>query len=541
MEDTMRNILLSMIGSYKSVKSWWIQALPLILLLGLIFSRNCLAADETFELHPKWLRPGPNTMAQVKLPATLDTSRKLFLRFTHANDTFTDLPLPGDQMSKRVAEVMIRGPLRSGTCRADLVNEEGKLQSTGPKDIRIAIVEKPAISTIYPKIIYPKNGLYDFDILGDNFSHFEAGKIIIRINDVVVDLNKYESDSAGNVLVPPEKRIKPYLVSDWRAIRICGLSLEKGQIGRPLEITVEVDKLVSESKPLALSLVPRYLPRVIAFAVLGLVVALVYLLFIRRMARLQPENIPHPIMACLFNEPQTNTYSLSKLQMVIWGGAAIVAYSYLAASQFLVQWKLGIPNVPDGLPMLLGISATTTALAVGATGLRGSKGGGTVNPGLADFITSGGVFAPERLQFFVWTVLGATTFIAATLFRDPGTASEMANIPDTFNQLMGASSLGYLAGKISRKPGPVIKSISPDDQSEGFRIIGENLSPRAQLLFNGVQVTTRFVPGAGQPASAEFVSELLVIPVEPGFALKPGTQVQISNPDGQCAEWQQSA
>ena len=537
----MQHTLLSIAGRGKSVMKGQIRGPSLTLLLWLLLSHHCFAADDTFELHPKWLRPGPDTVVQIKLPGTIDVNKKLFLRFTVSNATIAELPLSGDQLSRRVAEVKIRGPLRSGTYGTELVSEEGKVLASGPREIRVAIAEKPVISAIYPKVIYPRTGRYDFEIIGDNFSHFEADKIIIRINDVVVKLNKYDSDQAGNVLVPQDKRILPYLVSDWRAIRICGLSLDSVQIGRPLEITVEVDKLVSDPKPLALSLVQRYLPRVIAFAVLGGVIVLVYFLFIRRMVRLQPENTPHPVMTCLFNEPQTNTYSLSKLQMVIWGGAAIVAYSYLAASQFLVQWKLGIPNVPDGLPMLLGISATTTALAVGATGIRGSKGAGTVNPGLADFITSGGVFAPERLQFFVWTMLGATTFVAATLFRDPGTATEMANIPDTFNQLMGASSLGYLAGKISRKPGPVIKSISPDDQSGGVRIIGENLSPTAQLLFNGALLTAKIIPAAGQPTGAEFVSELLVTSTDTSFVLTPGSVVQINNPDGQGAEWHQTA
>ncbi len=537
----MQKTIPPIISLRESVRKWRSESCVLLLLLGLTLSHSCFAADETFEMHPKWLRPGPDTVAQIKLSDTIDISRKLFLRLTLATATIAEFPLSGDQLSRRLAVVKIPAPLRSGTYRTELVSEEGKLLATGPRDVMVAIAEKPVISAIYPKVIYPRHGRYDFEIIGDNFSHFEADKIIIRINDVVVKLNKYDGDPAGNVLAPPDKRIQPYLVSDWRSIRISGLTLDGVQIGRPLEISVEVDKLASDSKPLALSLVQRYLPRVIAFAVLGGVIVLVYLFFIRRMVRLQQENTPHPVMACLFSEPQTNSYSLSKLQMVIWGGAAIVAYSYLAASQFLVQWKLGIPNVPDGLPMLLGISATTTALAVGATGIRGSKGAGTVNPGLADFITSGGVFAPERLQFFVWTLLGATTFVAATLFRDPGTASEMATIPDTFNQLMGASSLGYLAGKISRKPGPVIKSISSDDQSGGIKIVGENLSPRAQLLFNGVLLAAKVTPTTGQPAGTEFVSELFVTSTESGFALTTGSVVQINNPDGQGAEWHQTA
>jgi hypothetical protein len=147
------------------------------------------------------------------------------------------------------------------------------------------------------------------------------------------------------------------------------------------------------------------------------------------------------------------------------------------------------------------------------------------------------VFAPERLQFFVWTILGAITFVVATLAQDPGTASEMANIPDTFNQLMGASSLGYLAGKFARKPGPVIKSVEVAVQSGEIRIVGENLSPRAQVMLNGVLMSCQIIPAPGQAEDAEFFSELLLVPGNAVSEIHEVAQVKIKNPDGQLAEW----
>jgi hypothetical protein len=313
------------------------------------------------------------------------------------------------------------------------------------------------------------------------------------------------------------------------------------EIGRPLEISVEVDKLISDPKPLALSYVQRYTPIVISIVVLAAVAALLYFFLIRKMASRQPKKTKYPLWSCLIIDPQTNTYSLSKLQMIIWSAAAIVAYSYLAASQFLVQWKLGIPNVPGGLPMLLGISASTTALAVGATEFRGTKGAGTVHPGLSDFITTGGVFAPERLQFFVWTILGAITFVAATLAQDPGTVTEMATIPDTFNQLMGASSLGYLAGKFTRKPGPVIKTVTTDDDSGEICVNGENLSPRGQLTLNGQQTTYQVALDPNQDAGEEFLTVLTLTPGNQKIGKKDLARLKIKNPDGQLAEWSATA
>ena len=515
-------------------KAGWLFCCAVVLLICLTALKSGFAAEGEFELHPKWVRPGPDTTVRVKLSDKIDVSRQMFLRLTLPKSSITDIPLAGEQLRRRVAEVKVPGPLRRGVYKTELVSEEGVVLASGPNDFKVAATEKPVITGIMPMMIYPQDGRYNFEIIGENFNHIEEEKITIRVNDGVLDvLKKCASDTAGGLPAKPDKSNLPCLVSDWRAIRVYGLSLDNLEIGRPLKISVEVDKLVSEAKPIGLSLVPRFTPIAIALGVLAAVVAIIYFLFLRKMASRLPKKAPYPLLACLIIDTQTKTYSLSKFQMIVWAAAAIVAYSFLAASQFLVQWKLGIPNVPEGLPMLLGISATTTALAVGATEFRGSKGAGPVHPGMADFITTGGVFAPERLQFFIWTILGSITFVVATLAQDPGTATEMANIPNTFNQLMGASSLGYLAGKFSRKPGPVIKFVAVDALSGEIRIVGENLSSRAQVKFNGTHQNLDFC----QEEGVELVPELRV---KPGSGLHV-MHVMIKNPDGQIAEWQETA
>jgi len=509
-----------------------------LLLLTTASVLPCMAAQNEFELYPTWVRPGPETIVRVKLSDTFDVTKKMYLRLILPKSTVADFPLPVEQVHRRLAEVKIPGPLRRGTYKSELVSDEGVVLASGMRDVKVAATEKPVITSILPKVIYPQNGRYNFDIIGENFSHVEEEKIVIRINDIALaDIKKCESVAGVKTPDLHNEHNLPCLVSDWRAIRMYGLSLDAVSIGRPLEISVEVDKLISDPKPLALSLVQRFTPIVVALAVLAAVVAVIYFLFIRKMLSRQPRKTQYPLLACLVIEPQTKTYSLAKLQMLIWASAAIVSYSYLAASQFLVQWKLGIPNVPEGLPMLLGISATTTALAVSATELRGSKGAGLVNPGLADFITTGGVFAPERLQFFVWTILGAITFVAATLAQDPGTATEMARIPDTFNQLMGASSLGYLAGKFTRKPGPVINAVTIDEQSGAIRISGESLSPRAQIQVNGAPSAYPVDFDLCQAAGTEFFSELSLMPGKEVPEVPQVTHVKVKNPDGQIAEW----
>jgi hypothetical protein len=90
----------------------------------------------------------------------------------------------------------------------------------------------------------------------------------------------------------------------------------------------------------------------------------------------------------------------------------------------------------EGLPMLLGLSATTTALAV-SHGLRGSKGAGPVH---SDWLISSRLeecSPPSGSSFFFGQL--ARSDLSPTLAWDPE-HSPNGEIPENFNQLMGASS-----------------------------------------------------------------------------------------------------
>jgi hypothetical protein len=442
--------------------------------------------------------------------------------------------------------------MRRGTYKAELVSEGGKVVARGPEDIKVRASEKPSIAMILPSVSYPKERGFDFEIIGNNFSYYQAKELEVRINDVPVKFKKRLDDKQGEMSEDRCEGNWPCLIWNWRTLRIFGLPLSSDDqsFHRPLKISVEGDQDISDQKLLVVSLVERKTPTVISFMVLGVVVALVHFFFRPKGGHSRAENGNCTTLTYMFIDPQSNTYSLSKLQLILWSAAAILAYTYLVASQSLVQGNWVLPKVPEGLPMLLGLSATTTALAVGATGFRGSKGAGPVHPGLADFISTGGVFAPERLQFFLWTILGTIGFIAGTLAQDPGTVTKMAEIPENFNQLMGASSLGYLAGKFARKPGPVIKHLDPPPpypSAKGalpkeIRIVGENLSPRAEVRLNGVLLPPdQVVPDPNPPPeSKEFVSTLIVTPKKAESAVHGVALMKVTNPDGQSAEWDNS-
>lgn len=185
--------------------------------------------------------------------------------------------------------------------------------------------------------------------------------------------------------------------------------------------------------------------------------SVLFLAWFVRVARIG--NQRYGMFRILFLDPETNTYSLSKYQFYMWTGAAIFTYAYLAISRIFVQ-ELSLPDIPSTLPAIIGLGAGTSIGAQLITSVRGPKGGGPEKPNLGDFITSGGVAAPERVQMFVWTTVGVIGFCLATLRSNPWDITGLPQVGTGLLYLMGLSSAGYLGGKLVRKPGPVISEIS---------------------------------------------------------------------------------
>lgn len=323
----------------------------------------------------------------------------------------------------------------------------------GGGHLKILATETPTITKILPHPTYATDGTYSFEVAGENFG-YEAEDNLIKINDVPIVFEKKLTDRGRRLNSDSCEKKMPCLIGNRRSLQIFGVSLEKASVYRPTHLTVQVDSLVSPEKALVLSWAQRRTPGLIAFGVLVVLSAVVFVMARQKTARYRPHEKAYTTLAYFFIEPETNTYSLSRLQLILWTAAAVIAYAYLAASQSLVQWRWELPDVPEGLPALLGVSVGTTALALGATEVRGSKGAGPLHPSLGDFVTNGGVLAPERLQFFVWTIIGVIGFVAATLAQDPATVAELPKVPSNFVPLMGVSALGYLAGKVARKAGP---------------------------------------------------------------------------------------
>jgi hypothetical protein len=209
------------------------------------------------------------------------------------------------------------------------------------------------------------------------------------------------------------------------------------------------------------------------------------------------------LLTALFLDEQTQTYSLSKCQFYAWTLAAILGYVFFSVARSVVQGSATFPDIPGGLPAILLFSASTSVAATAITSSKGSKGAGEIHPTLGDFITTGTVVAPERLQFVLWTAVGVFTFLTIVFKSDPFTLSDLPEVPPGFLQLMGISSAGYLAGKLARKAGPVIKALSvtsvdPIDYDPPahphppapqpvlkLNLKGQNLEPKAKIKVDG--------------------------------------------------------
>ncbi|HKA54816.1 MAG TPA: hypothetical protein VKJ47_14245 [Candidatus Binatia bacterium] len=193
---------------------------------------------------------------------------------------------------------------------------------------------------------------------------------------------------------------------------------------------------------------------VIALCLAAVVVVLVYLL-----TRKQPKESRYNPLKVLFLDLETDTYSLSKFQFYWWTVAALFGYAYLVISKVLIQGEPW-PDIPGTLPGIVAIGAGTSVGAQFVTNVRGPKGAGAEEPSLGDLVTSGGVAAPERVQMLVWTIFGVGAFCLAVLQHAPGTIRELDAVPSGMLYMMGLSSIGYLGGKLARKPGPIINEIS---------------------------------------------------------------------------------
>jgi hypothetical protein len=160
----------------------------------------------------------------------------------------------------------------------------------------------------------------------------------------------------------------------------------------------------------------------------------------------------------LMIDGETQSYSLSKMQFLLWTLASIYGYMYLWVAHTWVQGLPGLPDIADQFPWEISLSAGTAVAAQISQRVVGTKGGGPLKPQLSDLISAGGVIAPGRLQFFSWTLVAIAAYLSSILASDPCAAHSLPTIPPNLLLVSGLSSLTYLGARAVSAPGPVISS-----------------------------------------------------------------------------------
>jgi len=421
-------------------------------------------------------------------------------------------------------------------------------QITGELRVQVDAVK---LDATHPTTAYrnAETGLFDFEVVGQNFSpDADNDHIYIAGQGDVIKSRAADATKCAD----PANR-KPCLwVEAPEKLHVVGYEAEPYQ--GPLRLSVGVGVIRSGERQLVLSRMSA--ARVVASTILifGVLGFIIYRLVARGLKDDVIDGKHYSAFWSFFIDPQSNSYSLSKFQLLLFSCTFVFGYLYVFLCRWLVQWQFMLPDVPSNFSAILGMSAGTTVIAAGATAARGSKGSGARYPSAADFISIGGQVVPERFQFFVWTLVACFGFIALLVSQDPATISGFPNIPYGLLYVMGVSATGYLGGKVVRKPGPVIRNIAWAKNTDPntpntvgtITIQGENLSADGDFGIDGKKLPID--PAAAGPlvkltpqdeaADKTFCSKLEIkVNLAAGVDLSSGDHdFRIANPDGQFAE-----
>jgi len=399
----------------------------------------------------------------------------------------------------------------------------GELRVAGPPQTT------PLITGISTPVYPPEEGdLYSFSILGEHFGNE-------RDTSVEIAQRSIKSEATGCSETTREQCIKvsPHVIEVY--------GFKPRRFEGPVKVSVLVGNVRSETKELTFSHYRIRSVRFFAFLGTAVIAFLVYLLVRRGVGRYQIGHEHYGVFSIFIIDKDTHSYSLSKLQLLLWTCASVFAYIYFYLCRILIQWSSEFPDVPPGMATLIGLSAGTTVAAAGLTAARGPKGAGPLSPTPADFISSGGIVVAERFQFFVWTIVGVLSFIGLVLNSDPAHLSQLPAIPENFLALMGVSSAGYLAGKAVRRAGPVISRVDTSGTTSGnqllLKIDGQNMEEAATIRIDKKDYHPTPDQGSrkAQEGAGNFYTHLeWSIPWEPAFEA-PTHLLEIVNQDGQVA------
>ncbi|HYL77619.1 MAG TPA: hypothetical protein VEU96_25620 [Bryobacteraceae bacterium] len=410
-----------------------------------------------------------------------------------------------------------------------------------PGELRV-LSAAPKLEAVYPDKPNPRgDSRFDFEIAGENLGPKAEGNVveIVGRGPVIARVCKDEQDQGPCLKVVDSG-------AAGRKLQVIGFPANDSA---QADIFVRVGEQVSNSKTIEFRQPTRWELRLLALLVMALLLG--FIAWLVKSGLEHSGGAAQPAWTVLFLDRQTNSYSLSKFQILWWIVVTALGYTYLFLCRTLVQGDFSIfPDIPKNLPDLLGVSAGTAVVIAGATAVRGSKGAGALEPTAADFITAGGLVNGERFQFFLWTLVAGLGFLSLLFMADPARLTKLPDVPDTLLYLTGVSAAGYVGGRLVRKPGPVIKNLAvtsisedPDDSKPPvkmeFELQGEGLSQKGTVKIddNPLRADVVTLESIPKDSTEEFSTKLKVAitkdAVEP--CLKGPHTFTLLNPDQQSA------
>jgi hypothetical protein len=526
--------------------------LILITILGL--AMNAIAAAQTCTVAPAAAAPGESV--QVKCDTLTPGAASVGLQ-------------SGAEKSSRVtvyAGVLAKGQTTVPQFQVPASLKEGWYDlyatvgtPTAPESpiARLQVMGPVTVTAIYPDTQYPPDATgYDFNIVGTNFSLIpEENRIEIRGQKLIVP-KKCPTPPPSGTTPPANVDVTPPPDPCLDSVESTELKFKGFHPTRflgPTQFVVHVGSGSSTPVAVSFSYASQQLVALAAAAIFFGLAFLFYGLIRKGIGSVDISGQKFGVTAALFLDRETNSYSLSKFQVIAWTAVVVYSYVYLFLCRTLVQGNFGaFPGVAQNIPQLFFVSAGTTVAATAITSNYGSKGGGPVKPTPADFISSGGFVAGDRFQFFIWTIVGCIGYLFLVLRNDPFSLKDLPSLPDNFLYLMGVSSAGYLGGKLVRKPGPVLKSLSVgtvtarDEQAAKPAVMtinlkGETLDQRGSIKVDDITLRAdmfaiALTPNGPQPdAQTGFCAALTVTLLDADKYVEGPHTLTLVNTDGQAS------
>jgi len=214
---------------------------------------------------------------------------------------------------------------------------------------QLDIVGPPAIDAIYALTNYPAEKGFNFEIAGKNFAtSTSTDDNVIEIVGLRI-LGKCNTESG-----PPPRDETPCaseIVAKSANELVVNGFYPRHYYG-PVKIKVHVSKYASNEASATFAPVS---PQGVALAAAFVFFVVAYVLY-----RLVTKGVKGEIVngvtstpwASLFLDRETNSYSLSKFQVIAWTAVTVYSYVYLFLCRTLIQGDFRFPDVSQNLPQL---------------------------------------------------------------------------------------------------------------------------------------------------------------------------------------------